>query len=127
MIVLNNSVVDDGDPSFTIKMRMGVSFRYSTMSRPTSMADTNRAGRKIRGGIPNFSDVTIDCDLTGVNHGNSPAVITPIFQSLQAFENFLRRFLLFSNVAKYPTHNRTLSYCSRVSRGLEGRREEYPD
>ena len=81
MIVLNNSIVDDSDSSLAIKMGMGVGFRNSAMSRPTSMADTNRTGRKIRGGIPNFSDVTIDCDLSIVNHGNSPAIIAPVFQS----------------------------------------------
>ena len=108
-VVFDDAVVDDGDSTGLIEVRMRIDVGRGTMSGPAGMADAGMAGG---GGLKqkrrdSFVDAPLffaDLERVPVENGDARAVIAAVFEPAQPVDDDRRR-LVISNIANNSAHN----------------------
>ncbi|MCK9589757.1 MAG: hypothetical protein WC076_12205 [Terrimicrobiaceae bacterium] len=107
LVVLDDPVVDEGEPPASIEVRVGIFLGDTPVRRPTGMADSGPAMhralldafRKIR----DAPDGLADFDRSPIQNGDTGRVISPVFQAPQPVEKHGERFRT-ANVTNNSTH-----------------------
>jgi hypothetical protein len=106
--VLDDAVMDDGDPAVLTDMRMGVVVGGTTMRGPAGVPD---AGRGLRQRILSdqsfqireFPRLLAHLEPAVADDGNTGRVVSAVFESAQARDHYFEGLLL-AHIAHDPAH-----------------------
>ena len=117
-VVLDDAVVDDGQSTLAVQVRMGVGIGDSAVGRPARMAQRRVAGWQRRARLADLADVLFDqqsrWNRRVLARGDAPRVVAAVLELLQPSQDTLRRLFANADVAEYAAHRGgALLFCSR--------------
>ena len=103
-IILDNAVMDDGEPPAAIAVGVGVVVRDGAGGGPARVPDGQARLAQRRGRATSFPMSLAVWTWPAVVHRDAPRIIAAIFQFLQAIKNQARRLAVRTGIAEDATH-----------------------
>ena len=102
--VLNDAVVDHGNRSGAVQVRVGIGGRHATVRCPPGVTEPSRRRRKIGNRSRNLSRFLLDGDSIVCRNRNTPGIVSPVFERLEGIENLRANVPRFAHVSKNAAH-----------------------